>query len=140
MGNLVDVANGTNTLRRFMRAVETAGLLDDLENKGPFTIFAPTDKAFAQLDSEKLDALFDDPKRMREVLDNHIVAAKLSSRDMGSEREEKSVGGESLHIVPHGGIAGLEVNHAHVVISDLEADNGIVHAIDEVLFTGSKAA
>ena len=120
-----------------MKAVQMAGLLDDLKNKGPFTIFAPTDTAFAHLNEATLDALFDDPKRMREVLDNHIVATKLSSRDMGSAREEKSVGGETLRIVPHGGIAGLEVNHTPIVVLDLEADNGIIHAIDEVLPTGS---
>ena len=140
MGNLVDVAKATDTLRRFVRAAKTAGLIDNLEHKGPFTVFAPTDKAFAQLDEATLDALFDDPKRMRAVLENHIVASKLSSRDMGSKRESKTVGGEPLQITPQGGTAGIEVSDAHLVIPDLEADNGIIHAIDEVLLPHSKSA
>lgn len=138
MGTLVDVAKAAGTLKRFMRAAKTAGLIDNLEHKGPFTVFAPTDKAFARIDEATLDALFDDPERMRTVLENHIVAAKLSSRDMGSRRESKTLGGEPLQITPHGGTAGIEVSEAHLVIADLEADNGIIHAIDEVLLPHSK--
>ncbi len=128
---VVDIAinNGFNTL---VAAVQAAGLVDTLSGEGPFTVFAPTDEAFAALPEGTLDALLADPEALAEILTYHVVSGKVLAADVVGLTSATSVQGSDIAIeVVDGGV--VLNGSANVVTTDVEASNGVVHIIDAVI-------
>jgi uncharacterized surface protein with fasciclin (FAS1) repeats len=127
----MDTALGTTRLQQFERASKVAGLGKMLSGKGPFTVFAPTDKAFAKLPAAERDALFADAKLLARVLSYHIVRARVSAPTRGEANHVTTVQGDQLEISRDG--EGYHVNAAKIVKTRIRASNGVIHAIDTVL-------
>jgi uncharacterized surface protein with fasciclin (FAS1) repeats len=114
-------------------AVQAAGLEETLRGEGPFTVFAPTDEAFAAVPKETLDALLADPKgALTDVLTYHVVAGKVMSTDLSDGMQADTVNGEPLAISV-GDDGTVMINGATVVTADIETANGVIHVIDTVL-------
>jgi uncharacterized surface protein with fasciclin (FAS1) repeats len=109
--------------------VQAAGLVDTLKGKGPFTVFAPTDEAFAKIPKADLDALLKDKAKLTAVLTYHVVAGKVMAKDVKPGKVKTVQGGE-LTLATAGGVT---VDGAKVVKADIEADNGVIHVVDTVL-------
>lgn len=128
--DIVDTAVKAGNFKTLVVAIQTAGLVDTLKSAGPFTVFAPTDAAFAKIPKDKLDALLKDKAALTKVLTYHVVAAKVMSADV-KPGMVKTVEGQNLTITTSGG--NVMVNDAKVVGVDVMASNGVIHAIDTVL-------
>jgi uncharacterized surface protein with fasciclin (FAS1) repeats len=128
-GDIVDTAIKAGNFKTLVAAVQAAGLVDTLKGKGPFTVFAPTDEAFAKIPKEKLDALLKDKAALTKVLTFHVVSGAVMSKDVKAGKV-KTVQGSSFKVTTDGGV---KVNGAKVVAVDVKADNGVIHAIDTVI-------
>lgn len=128
--DIVDTAKSAGTFNTLVTAVEAAGLVDTLKGPGPFTVFAPTDAAFAKIPKAKLDALLKDKAALAKVLTYHVVSGKVMAADV-KPGKVKTVEGASLTIKTKGG--KVMVDKAHVTKTDIAADNGVIHVIDTVL-------
>lgn len=133
--NIVVVAEKAGNLNTLVKAIKVAGLVKVLESKGPFTVFAPTDEAFAALPKGTLDGLLKDPKALAKVLQYHVVSGKVTSKEVKTG-DVKTVNGEDIHLDVSAD--GVKVNDAKVVHADIEAGNGVVHVIDKVLLPSNK--
>ena len=132
-GDLVQVATEAGSFSTLLKAVQAAGLVETLQGEGPFTVFAPTDEAFAKLPAGALDALLADREALAKVLTYHVLPAKVTAAnvvEMGRATPE-TVQGETLDIVVHDGT--VHVDEATVVTADVMATNGVIHVIDSVL-------
>lgn len=127
--DIVDTAVGAGTFKTLAAALTAAGLVDTLKGKGPFTVFAPTDEAFAKIPKADLDALLKDKAKLTSVLTYHVVAGKVMAADVKAGKV-KTVQGSELTVTTAGGV---KVNDAHVVKTDIVADNGVIHVIDSVV-------
>lgn len=127
--DIVDTAIGAGNFKTLVTAVQAAGLVDTLKSKGPFTVFAPTDAAFAKIPKDQLDALIKDKAKLSVVLTYHVVPVVVMAKDVKAG-EVKTVQGGMLHITTDGGV---KVNGANVVATDVMASNGVIHPIDSVL-------
>lgn len=131
-GNIVAVAKETPDLSILVEAVAAAGLVETLEEPGPYTVFAPTNEAFEALGG-KLDELLEpaNKEELAEILTYHVAAGELGSSELENGQMIETVQGEDVEI----GVDGEEVtvNGAQVAIPDVAASNGVVHVIDEVL-------
>ncbi|MDQ2735379.1 MAG: fasciclin domain-containing protein [Pseudomonadota bacterium] len=127
--DLVDTAVAAGSFKTLVTALKAAGLVDTLKGKGPFTVFAPTDEAFAKVPKADLDALLKDKAKLTSVLTYHVVPGKILSKDIKAGMIRTVQGGE-LTIATAGGVT---VNGAKVTTADIEADNGVIHVIDSVL-------
>ncbi|MEJ6404239.1 fasciclin domain-containing protein [Yoonia sp. 2307UL14-13] len=132
--DIVDTAVEAGTFTTLVAAVEAAGLADTLKGDGPFTVFAPTDEAFAALPEGTVDGLLADPEALAEVLTYHVVAGKVMSGDLSNDMEAATVNGADVTIMTEGGVM---VNDANVVTADVEASNGVIHVIDKVILPPS---
>jgi phosphate binding protein len=136
---IVDVAAGNPDFSTLVGLVQSAGLADVLASDGPFTVFAPTNEAFAKLPQSVVDLLGSDPELLTHVLTYHVVSGKVTAADattmMAPSMEMGSVGGEPVgsELDVKVGDDGVTVNGAAVVSADIEASNGVIHAIDTVL-------
>jgi uncharacterized surface protein with fasciclin (FAS1) repeats len=128
--DLVDTAKSAGTFNTLVAAVEAAGLVDTLKGPGPFTVFAPTDAAFAKIPKAKLDALLNDKAALTKILTYHVVSGKVMAADV-KPGMVKTVEGDSLTIKVAGG--KVMVDKAHVTKADIATDNGVIHVIDTVL-------
>lgn len=128
--NIVDTARKAGTFQTLLTAVDAAGLGDTLADGGPFTVFAPTDDAFAALPQETVQGLLADPPALARVLTYHVVPGRITSAQITSDSEQKTVEGSVLKIARNGGVT---VNDATVIQTDVEAENGVIHVIDRVL-------
>jgi uncharacterized surface protein with fasciclin (FAS1) repeats len=128
--NLVETAAGNTWLSTLVAAVEAAGLTDALANGGPFTVFAPTNRAFDHLPEGTLEALLADPDALAEVLKYHVVPGAITSKDL-EDGVEVTLQGERVKISL--GRYNIRVNDANVIDKDIFATNGIIHIIDAVL-------
>ncbi len=130
-GTIVEVATeaGFSTL---VTAVEAAGLVDTLSGEGPFTVFAPTDEAFAALPEGTLDALLADTEALSDVLTYHVVAGDVKAADVVELDSATTVQGEPIAITVEDGVVTLN-GSATVTTTDVEASNGTIHVIDAVL-------
>ena len=117
------------TSRRSPIALEKAGLIDTLKGKGPFTVFAPTDAAFAKVPKADLDALLADKEKLVAVLTYHVVPGNVMAKDVKAGKV-KTVQGSDLTLTTSGGV---KVDGANVVKTDIVADNGVIHVIDSVV-------
>ena len=137
--DIIETATKAGNFQVFTKALADAGLKQPLKEKGPYTIFAPTDEAFVKVSAAKLDDLVkpENKERLQSLLRNHIVLGKLLSSDLKNPDKTKTAQGENLKIQSR---AGLWINEARVVSPDLEASNGVLHGIDTVLLPQTKIA
>ena len=131
--DLVETAVKGGKFKTLVTAVEAAGLVETLKGKGPFTVFAPTDEAFAKIDSATLADLLkpENKDKLAAILAYHVLAGKVKSSDIKGDMEASTVNGKSLSIKLMGG--KVMINDATVVVPDVNADNGVIHIIDTVL-------
>lgn len=130
MADIVDTAVNAGAFDTLVAAVKAAGLVDNLKGRGPFTVFAPTDDAFAKLPEGTVDSLLNDIPQLTKILTYHVVSGKVMSSDMVGLDSVPTVEGSSLSIDAS---SGVKVNDATVVTPDVEADNGVIHVIDSLL-------
>ena len=128
--DIVDTAVGAGDFTTLVAAVEAAGLVETLKGEGPFTVFAPTDAAFAALPEGTVEGLLEDPEALAAILTYHVVAGKVMSTDLSDGMMAPTVNGADITI---GTMGGVTVNGANVVTADIEASNGVIHVIDSVL-------
>ena len=127
--DIVDTAIAAGSFKTLVAAVQAAGLADTLKSKGPFTVFAPTDEAFAKIPKAQLDALIADKAALAKVLTYHVVGAKVMAFDVKAG-PVKSVEGSSFVVSTEGGVT---VDKAKVIKTDIVTSNGVIHVIDSVL-------
>lgn len=127
--DIVDTAVAAGNFKTLATALQAAGLVDTLKGKGPFTVFAPTDEAFAKVPKADLDALLKDKAKLTAVLTYHVVPGKVMAKDVKAGKV-KTVQGSELTISTTGGVM---VDQAKVTATDIAADNGVIHVIDSVL-------
>lgn len=127
--DIVDTAVGAGTFKTLATALGAADLVPTLKGKGPFTVFAPTDEAFAKIPKADLDALLKDKKKLAAVLTYHVVPGKVMAADVKAGKV-KTVQGSEITISTMGGVM---VNNAKVIKTDIVADNGVIHVIDTVI-------
>ena len=128
--DIVDTAVAAGSFDTLVKAVQAAGLVDTLKDKGPFTVFAPTDDAFDRLPEGALDQLLEDKKRLAAVLTYHVIPSRVGSAALDGIAAVKTIQGQSLEVVTS---MGVKVGSAYVVQPDIETANGVIHAIDSVL-------
>lgn len=129
--DIVDTAIAAGTFTTLAKALTEAGLVDTLKGKGPFTVFAPTDAAFAKLPKGTLEALLKDKKKLTAVLTYHVVSGAVMAADAAKLTSAKTVNGQDIKIKADKG--GVTINDAKVTTADIAASNGVIHVIDTVL-------
>lgn len=127
--DIVDIAVGAGSFNTLVTAVKAAGLVDTLKSPGPFTVFAPTDEAFAKVPKATLDALLADKAKLTAVLTYHVVPGVVMAKDVAAGKV-KTVQGSELTITTAGGV---KVDGANVIKTDIVASNGVIHVIDSVV-------
>lgn len=127
--DIVDTAVGAGNFKTLAAALQAAGLVDTLKGPGPFTVFAPTDEAFAKVPKAQLDALLQDKARLTAVLTYHVVPGKVMAKDV-KPGKVKTVQGSELTVAAANGVT---VDNAKVTATDIVADNGVIHVIDTVV-------
>jgi len=131
--DIVDTAVAAGQFKTLVAAVKAAGLVDTLKGPGPFTVFAPTDEAFAKLPAGTVESLLkpENKARLQSILTYHVIPGKVMSRELVKLDSAKTVEGGSIAIQTMGG--GVMVNNAHVTQADIVASNGVIHVIDTVI-------
>lgn len=134
--DIVSLAAGTESLTTLVTAVKAAGLVETLQSEGPFTVFAPTNDAFAALPDGTLDMLLkpENKDKLVKVLTYHVIPAKVMSTDLKSGMNAKTVEGEDIMVDLS---KGAMINDASVKKADIKASNGVVHIIDKVILPPS---
>ena len=135
--DIVDTAVAAGNFKTLAKALEAADLVTTLKGKGPFTVFAPTDEAFAKLPAGTIDALLKDLPKLKAILTYHVVAGKVTAKQVVKLKSAKTVNGAALTINAK---AGVKVNGATVTTADIEASNGVIHVVDTVLLPPEKGA
>ena len=135
MKNIVETAIEGGSFKTLVKAVQAAGLVDTLSSKGPFTVFAPTDDAFAKLPAGAVENLLKDKEKLASVLTYHVVPGKVMSADVVKLKSAKTVQGQEIKIDAakwhlH---KNVKVSGANVVKADIECANGVIHVIDKVI-------
>ena len=140
MKNIVQVAVENGNFNTLVAAVKAAGLAETLQGPGPFTVFAPTDAAFAKLPAGTVDALLMDKEKLASILTYHVVSGKVVSADITRMHgaNPTTVNGQKLDIAVRGG--RVYVNGAQVTTADVSASNGVIHVIDGVLMPKAEPA
>ena len=129
--DIVDTAVAAGSFNTLVAAVKAAGLVDTLKGPGPFTVFAPTDEAFAKLPAGTVEGLLKDPAKLKKILLYHVVSGKVMAADVMKMKTAKTVEGQPVKIMAKDGMVML--NNAHVTKTDIVTDNGIIHVIDTVI-------
>ncbi len=129
--DIVETAVAAGNFKTLVTAVKAAGLVDTLKGEGPFTVFAPTDEAFAKIPEDKLQALLKDKKALTAVLTYHVVSGKVMAADVVKLDSAKTIQGQSLGIVTKDG--KVTINGVNAVKTDIVCKNGVIHVIDAVL-------
>lgn len=130
MKNIVEIAVAGPQFKTLVAAVQAAGLVETLQGPGPFTVFAPTDDAFAKLPAGTVEGLLKDLPKLRSVLTYHVVPGKVRAKDVVGAKTAKTVQGGDLRVDSS---HGVKINNAKVTQADVEASNGVIHVIDTVL-------
>ena len=129
--DIVETAVAAGSFTTLAKALTAAGLVETLKGKGPFTVFAPTDEAFAKLPAGTLEKLLADKKALVDVLTYHVVAGKVMAADVSKLARAKTVQGQEVSVSATGG--KVLINDATVVKADIGASNGVIHVIDKVI-------
>ena len=133
MADIVDIAVNADNFKTLVAAVQAANLVDTLKSPGPFTVFAPTDEAFAKLPPGTIVTLLQNIPQLTRILCYHVVPGKLMKADLGKVKTVISVEGSPITVDISD---DFEVKNATVVAADIEADNGVIHVIDNVILMG----
>jgi uncharacterized surface protein with fasciclin (FAS1) repeats len=128
---IVDIASENSDFSTLVAAVKAAGLVETLSGEGPFTVFAPTNEAFAKLPAGTVEALLKDKEKLTKILTYHVVAGKVMAKDVVGLTSAKTVEGSDLTVKVDNG--KVMINNANVTTTDIEASNGVIHVIDTVL-------
>ncbi|NJL35488.1 MAG: fasciclin domain-containing protein [Leptolyngbyaceae cyanobacterium RM2_2_4] len=131
MANIVDTAANAGSFSTLVTAIKAADLVDTLKGAGPFTVFAPTDEAFAKLPAGTVDALLKDIPKLKKILTYHVVSGKVMASDVVKLKSATTVEGSDVKIDATNG--SVKINDATVATADVAADNGVIHIIDTVL-------
>lgn len=131
-GDVVDTAVAAGSFKTLAKALEAADLVQTLKGPGPFTVFAPTDEAFAKLPAGTLESLLkpENKAKLRRILTYHVVPGKVMAADVTKIQSAKAVSGDTITINTQGGVM---VDKARVVKTDVAASNGVIHVIDSVI-------
>ncbi|MFD1329962.1 fasciclin domain-containing protein [Mycoplana ramosa] len=131
--DIVDTAVGAGQFKTLAAALDAAGLVTTLKGAGPFTVFAPTDEAFAKLPAGTVEDLLkpENKQKLVDVLTYHVVAGKVMAADVGKLKEAKTVNGKAIGIQVDG--SSVKINDANVTAADIGTSNGVIHVIDTVL-------
>lgn len=133
MPNIVEIAVSTDGFSTLVAAVQAAGLVEALSGEGPLTVFAPTDDAFAKLPPGTVQTLVDNPPQLARILKYHVVAGHWAKSDIAKEESLSSLESSPIPVRVND---AFEVKNATVVAADIEATNGIIHVIDNVILMG----
>ena len=128
--DIVDTAVQAGSFNTLVAAVQAAGLAETLKGTGPFTVFAPTDEAFAKLPKGTVDALLKDIPKLKQILTYHVVAGKVMAADVVKMKSATTVEGSDVKVDAS---SGVKINDSTVTTPDVAADNGVIHIIDTVL-------
>lgn len=134
--DIVDTAVSAGTFKTLAAALGAAELVDTLKGKGPFTVFAPSDEAFAKLPEGTVESLLkpENKEKLKAVLLLHVVPGSVLAADVVKLKEAKTAGGKTVKITTDGGVkVGTEKGMSKVVKTDIKADNGVIHVIDAVI-------
>ncbi len=131
MADIVETAVNTGDFNTLIKAVEASGLLETFKSEGPYTLFAPTDDAFANLPEGTLDALLENIPKLKRIVAYHVAFGDVRSDDLAQIDEAQTVEGSVVAIASVDG--KFQVNNANVLKTDILADNGVIHIIDQVL-------
>jgi uncharacterized surface protein with fasciclin (FAS1) repeats len=136
--DIVDTAVAAGSFKTLAKALTAADLLSTLKGAGPFTVFAPTDEAFAKLPAGTLEMLLkpENKAKLQRILTYHVVAGKVTAADVVKLHSAKAVSGDTIAIAANAG--GVTVDGAHVVTTDIGASNGVIHVIDAVILPKDK--
>ena len=131
--DIVDTAVAAGSFKTLAKALEAAGLVETLKGPGPFTVFAPTDEAFAKLPAGTVESLLkpENKAKLKRILTYHVVAGKVLAADAAKLTSAKAVSGDTLTIAAKGG--AVRVDNAKVVKADIAASNGVIHVLDAVV-------
>ena len=131
--DIVDTAVAAGQFNTLAKALQAAGLVETLKGKGPFTVFAPTDEAFAKLPAGTVDDLLkpENKEKLVSILTYHVVPGAVSSKKVAGMTSAKTVNGKSVKISAEGGT--VKIDNATVTKADIKASNGVIHVIDSVL-------
>jgi uncharacterized surface protein with fasciclin (FAS1) repeats len=130
-GDLVQTARDAGQFKTLTKLLKSAGLVSTLRGDGPYTVFAPTDKAFAKVPKRTLNALARDKKKLKAVLLYHVVAGKVTAADVVKLKKAETVNGADVRIRVRGG--KVYINKARVTKADVNASNGVIHVVNRVL-------
>jgi uncharacterized surface protein with fasciclin (FAS1) repeats len=133
--DIVDTAVEAGSFKTLATALEAAGLIEALKGEGPFTVFAPTDDAFAKLPEGTVESLLKDKDALTAVLTYHVVPGKVKAKKVVKLDSAKTLQGQSVHI---DATDGVKINGARVIQADVSASNGVIHVIDTVLLPPKK--
>ena len=128
--NIVEVASEAGSFTTLLAALDAAGLAGTLAQDGPFTVFAPTDEAFAALPEGALEGLLANPDQLKAVLTLHVVSGTAKAADVVSLSSVSTLAGKELTVATD---EGVRIGNANVVATDVEASNGVIHVIDSVI-------
>ena len=128
---IVDVAVSNGNFKTLVAAIQAAGLVDTLSGPGPFTVFAPTDAAFAKLPAGTVEKLLEDKAKLTEILTYHVVSGKVMAADVVKLDSAKTVQGEDVLIKADSN--GVMINSSRITQPDIITSNGVIHVIDTVL-------
>lgn len=128
--DIVDTAVAAGSFKTLATALQAAGLVETLKGEGPFTVFAPTDEAFAKIPQADLQALLADKAKLTKVLTYHVVAGKVTAADVVKLSSARTVEGQSVKIDASDGV---KIDGANVIKADVMASNGVIHVIDSVI-------
>ena len=129
--DIVDTAIAAGQFKTLVKLVQEADLVDALRGEGPFTVFAPTDEAFAKLPKKQVDALLKDKEALRQVLLYHVVQGKVMASDVTKMRSAKTLQGQNINIRVRNNV--VRINDATVIKADIVCSNGVIHVIDKVI-------
>jgi uncharacterized surface protein with fasciclin (FAS1) repeats len=129
--DIVDTAVEAGSFETLVAAVKAAGLVETLKGDGPFTVFAPTDEAFAKLPDGTVESLLQDKEKLTAILTYHVVAGKVMAADVVKLSSAKTVQGQEIEI--KSGSNGVMIDNANVIKTDIETSNGVIHVIDTVI-------
>lgn len=129
--NIVEIAASAGNFNTLVTAVQAAGLVDALSGEGPFTVFAPTDEAFAKIPAADLQALLADREKLTAVLTYHVVPGRVLAADVVNLESAATVNGKAVTI--DSSASGVTVDGARVTATDIMASNGVIHVIDTVI-------
>ena len=129
MSNIIETAIAAGSFKTLVSAIQAAGLTETLSGKGPFTVFAPNEDAFAKLPAGTLDGLLKDIPKLKQLLSYHVVPGKQMAADIMKLTTLKTVEGQDLAVNSSNGV---KINNAKVIKADVGCDNGVIHVIDTV--------